>query len=354
MKKTLEISTGTVGGALLVLIASMLLGEKAPWIFDKLTASTQGVYSLSLNADDIFDEDSEWQDLDPKRYHIDAAHKFYLRFPSRDWSVSVQDPGKFLTGLSIADIPFMRNSMSAFSTMMGQPELRKGDITTTSLTPPAPTRLISFTEESKFAGIPFRVNPFDDREFTKSSFRAGSMLVGLDPEEVNEILAEETDEAREMFKGIWDAMRAEGEAIIIRDWPSDTEIQPGITVTTFRRQILSASPIARVVEQGGRLSLYSALGFLQMMNLELMSVNIKNVDVSENNKAFLFDATAQLENIIVDGKETDQVEFVQVFLIAAEKDMIYVVGLKYLHAAGTTRKLQNEMEEAFSSFRILL
>ena len=84
-----------------------------------------------------------------------------------------------------------------------------------------------------------------------------------------------------------------------------------------------------------------------------MSLNIKNVAISSDNKVILFDATSPLENVLVDGKEIEKVELVKVFLIATAHDLIYVVKLEYLHGIGTTRQSVLEAEQLFLSFRLL-
>ena len=94
MKKILELSTSTVGGAIVMFILNILLGDRAPWFVERLHASAKDVFELSLNVNEIFDQRSKPDDLNPTQYHVDIPRRFYLRLPSQQWSVSVRDPGE--------------------------------------------------------------------------------------------------------------------------------------------------------------------------------------------------------------------------------------------------------------------
>ncbi len=354
MKKVFALSTSTVSGALVMLLFTVLLGDKAPWFVEKLRTSVKQVYSLTLNVDDIFDDQSSANKIDPDKHHLDRSHYFYLRLPSKDWNVSVRDPGEFLKGLSVADVPFLRYSIGVVGSMLQTQQPQKGDVTTTTLSAKGSEHSISFTEKSKFDGVPLRTNPFDDPEYVNASIRAGVKMMGIDPNEVEELLARESDEARAKYKELRDYMWAEGNSIIEKNWPSEKLVQTAVTVTTFQPRLFSANPVAKLLEVRPEKSLFSLLGYLQVANPEIMSINIKNIAISSNNKVFLFDATSTLENVLFDGKEIEKVELVKVFLIAIANDLIYVVNLEYLHGIGTTRQSALEAEQLFLSFRLLI
>jgi hypothetical protein len=231
---------------------------------------------------------------------------------------------------------------------------QKGDVTTTTLSAKGSEHSISFTEKSKFDGVLLRANPFDDSEYANSTIRVGAKMRGIDPSWAEELLAGETDEARVEYKKIRDEMRAHGNSIIEMNWPSEKLVQTAVTVTTFQPRLFSANPIAKLLEVRPEQSIFSLLGYLQFSNPEIMSLNMKNVAISSNNKVILFDATSTLENVLVDGKEFEKVELVKIFLIAIANDIIYVVNLKYLHGIGTTRQLALEAEQLFISFRLLI
>lgn len=353
MRKVFALSTSTVSGALVMLLFTVLLGDKVPWFVEKLHASVEQIYSLTLNVDDIFDDQSSANTIDPDKHHLDGSHYFYLRLPSKDWNVSVRDPGEFLKDLSVADVPFLRYSIDALGSMLQTQQPQKGDVTTTTLSAKGSEHSISFTEKSKFDGVPLRTNPFDDPEYVNASIRAGAKMMGIDPSKVEELLAGETDEARAEYKEVWDQMRAQGDSIIEKNWPSEKLVQTAVTVTTFQPRLFSTNPIAKLLEVRPDQSLFSLLGYLQLGNPEIMSLNIKNVAISSNNKVILFDATSALENVLVDGKEIEKVELVKVFLIATANDLIYVVNLEYLHGI-TTRQSALEAEQLFLSFRLLI
>jgi len=354
MRKVFALSTSTVSGALVMLLFTVLLGDKAPWFVEKLRASVEQVYSLTLNADDIFDDQSSANTIDPEKHHIDGIHYFYLRLPSKDWNVSVRDPGEFLKDLSVADVPILHDVIGTWGSMIQTQQPQKGDVTTTTLSAKGSEHSISFTEKSKYDGISLRFNPFDDPEYVNAAIRLGANMMGIDPSEVEELLARETDEDRAAYKEVWDQMLAQGNSIIEKNWPSEKLVQTAVTVTTFQPRLFSTNPIAKLLEIRPEKSLFSFLGYLQLCNPEIMSLNMKNVAISSNNKVILFDATSTLENVLVDGKEIEKVELVKVFLIAIANDLIYVVNLEYLHGIGTTRQLALEAEQLFLSFRLLI
>lgn len=354
MRKVFALSTSTVCGALVMLLFTVLLGDEAPWFVERLHASVEKVYSLTLDVDDIFDDKSSANTIDPDKYHLDGSHYFYLRLPSKDWNVSMRDPGEFLKDLSVADVPFLHYTIDAMGSMFQTKQLQKGDITTTTLSAKGSEHSISFTEKSKFDGISLRANPYDDPEFVNASIRIGAKMMGIDPSEVEELLAGETDEARVEYKKVRDEMWAQGNSIIEMNWPSEKLVQTAVTVTTFQPRLFSTNPIAKLLEVRPEQSIFSLLEYLQLSNPEIMSLNIKNVAISSNNKVILFDATSTLENVLVDGKEFEKVELVKVFLIAIANDIIYVVNLEYLHGIGTTRQSALEAEQLFISFRLLI
>lgn len=354
MRKFFALSTSTLSGALVIVLLTVLLGDKVPWFIEKLHSSYAQVYSITVNVDDIFDDKSSANTIDLDKYHLDGSHYFYLRLPSEDWNVSMRDPGEFLKGLSVADIPFLHYTVDAMDLMSQTKQPQKGDVTTTTLSAKGSEHSISFTEKSKFDGVLLRANPFDDSEYANSTIRLGAKIGGIDPSWAEELLAGETDEARVEYKKLRDEMRAHANSIIEMNWPSEKLVQTAVTVTTFQPRLFSANPIAKLLEVRPEQSIFSLLGYLQFSNPEIMSLNMKNVAISSNNKVILFDATSTLENVLVDGKEFEKVELVKIFLIAIANDIIYVVNLKYLHGIGTTRQLALEAEQLFISFRLLI
>lgn len=353
MKKLFAVSTSTLGGAVLMLILSTALGDKAPWFVERLYASAGEVYALSLNVEDIFAASRSSDELSDSKYYIDRLRNFYIELPPEDWDITTTDPGDFLRGLSAADVPFIHYSLSAFFAMMQPPQLRQGDVVTVSVRPPGGSRMLSFTKESRFDGVPLDLNPFEDRAFAKAAIRAGATMMGLDTADVDEVLAEETEEAREEFEEAWESMREQGEIFVESHWPGEKEVQAGIRITTFRTQVFASNPIASVLEQGDKLSLWSRFGFLQLANPEIASFNIRKIDVSTDNRVLLLDASARLEELVVDGIETKEVDLVKVFLVAMENELIYVVSLTYVYSPGTSRRVVENAERIFRSFRIL-
>ena len=354
MRTVFALSTSTVSGALVMLFLTALLGDKAPWFIEKLHASVKQVYSISLNVENIFEDRSSANTIDQDKHHFDSSRSFYLRLPSKDWSVSVRDPGEFLKGISAADVPFLHHFVASMSPMLQIQEPKKGDVTTTTLSAKGSEHSISFTEKSRFDGVPLRANPFDDPEYVNVSLRSGAKMMGIDSSEVEELLARETDRARAEYKQVWDQMRAQGNSIVEMNWPSEKLVHTAVTVTTFQSRLFSVNPIFKFLEVRPEQSLFSLLGVLQLGNPEIMSLNIKNISISKNNKIILFDATSILENVIIDGKEIEKVELVKLFLIATANNLIYVVHMEYLHGLRTTRKLVLEAEQLFLSFRLLI
>ena len=59
---------GTVGGAILMLLVTMLAGERAPWIVEKLSAAKGSNTSMSLSVDQIFDRDIDINEIDKEKF----------------------------------------------------------------------------------------------------------------------------------------------------------------------------------------------------------------------------------------------------------------------------------------------
>ena len=353
MKRFFHLSTGSLGGAAIMLFFTVFLGEKAPWFVEKLQVSAGQVYSLTLNVNKIFDHQSSASEIDPEKYYLDGIQSFYLKIPSKDWSVSKYDPGEYLTNLSVADVPILHHVNSIIG-MQYQPQRpQKGDVTTTKLSIEGSEHKISFTDKSKFDGVPLRVNLFKDPEFLNMSILVDAKTRGADLSEADELLARKTAEAKNEYQKVKDQYLAEGERIIEDNWPSEKLVQTSVTVTTFRPQLYSNLPIARLLGNRPEESILNLIAYLQYSNPELMSLNIKNAAISKDNRVFLIDATSPLENILVDDKEIEKIYLVKSFLIATANDLIYVVNLEYLNGVGISRQLVHEVEELFLSFRLL-
>jgi hypothetical protein len=69
--RVLTLSTSTLGGAILMALVSMALGDKAPWFIERLSASVSDIQSISLNVNEIFVKKSVTE-IDPQKYYIDA------------------------------------------------------------------------------------------------------------------------------------------------------------------------------------------------------------------------------------------------------------------------------------------
>jgi len=200
--------------------------------------------------------------------------------------------------------------MNALRLVIGERKPAKGELSTTSVRPPTTTQKISFLQESKYDGIPFNLK-----------------LVESEP--------------------------PQAETWIRQNWPDEQEVRPAVSVTTIERKFLASGPVETAIYKGTKVSLFSSIASLQLLNPELTSFNVKRVDIAKNNKVLLIDATATLDNIVVNGNKVDRAELVKLFLVAEHRDLIYVVSMRYLHGPGIPRSMVQDLEGVFRSFRLL-
>jgi len=349
----LTISTGTLGGAIIMLLLNMLLGDKAPWFVERLSASVKDIYSITLDVEYIFDKEHSIQDIDKNTYYVDHNSSFYLKEPPKDlWKIEFSNPGRILDDISFAYIPFMKISTDAFGKMFDIGEITRDDITTTTFKRLGSSYEITFTDSSGIEAIPLDFNPFHDLDFLKTSMRAGSSMFMLDESEIEKLLDETTEEGREFLERARYNMLQYGEKIIEENWPENQVFSEDVTITTFRKSLIERNIVYKLLYAETELLALPALSFLIFANPELFG-NIKHIDVSNDNKVVLIDGSTSLKNLVINGNIVDKCELIRIYLVALTSDLIYVVRMQYLSGAGASRSVSKELETMFASFRVL-
>ncbi len=347
------LSTGTLGGAIIIIIFNILLGEKAPWFVERLSAQVKDIYSIRVNVENIFDKKHQIGEIDSDTYHVDSERKFYLKKPPTDlWEVEFSNPGHFLDDVSVAYVPFLRNSITGFSTLFGPSKVLQDDITTTNFSNIESGHEIEFAKESKIGGIPFNLNPFQDLDIVKSSIRAGGIMMRGDKEKIESLLDESTEEGRKFLKRARVEMVAFGEKLIKDLWPKSDKMSSEVSVTTFRKSLLEKNPMFKVMSQGTKINLYKIMQPLMFINPELSAGNVNHIDYSKDGNSVLFDTSTSLENIIIDGEKIKNIELVRIILVTMQEDTVYVVTMKYLYGLPGSRSISRELEALFASFRV--
>jgi hypothetical protein len=240
----------------------MILGDKAPWFVEKLSASVKDVYSISLDVDEIFDRKHHIKDIDPTVYYIDLQRKLYLnKTPSELWQIETHNPGQLLDGLSVSYVPFFRFSLNMFSQFFQLGKVSQDDITTTTFSRKDAAYKIEFTRESKIGNFALIMNPFEDIDYVKASIRGGTSLLSIGESEMEQLLDETTEESRQFLEKAQSDMRLLGERIIEEKWPTEQIISDHVTVTCFHKRLIERNPNFRLLVQGNKLHIFAILSF---------------------------------------------------------------------------------------------
>jgi hypothetical protein len=356
MKRLLTVSTSTIGGAVIILVLNIVLGDKAPWFVEKLYAKVTNDYEINLNIDAIKIPQKDFDKASPEDYIIDKNEKFLINKPSDpSWKVSTINPGRLLDGMSLQTVPIFGHSLSAFSSIFAPTSstLSVDNIVTTSIASNR-TYTIGFTEKSKISGFELDLNPADDKEFVKSSLVAGGKLMNLDSQEIEEILNEKSDEAKKKLSTISQYMKVQYGQIIKSRWPKSQRISDNVTVTTFSKTLLNKNPISALMSKCGSPNLMTNFSYLTLMNPELMNAAIQHIEISKKNDVILVNASLMLENITVDDAPVTKAELGRAILIVDRPERINVITLNYLSGPGATRARLKELESIMQSFRIVI
>jgi hypothetical protein len=347
------VSTGTLGGAIVMLVLNMLLGDEAPWFVEKLSASVKNIYSISLNVEDVFDRNNPISEIDQNQYYVDSQRNFYLAKPSvSNWTIEVSNPGQYLNGLSSAKVPFFQQSLNIFSEIFRNEEISRDDITTTIISNPNSTNEISFTEKSKIGGYEVALNPFEDLDMVKRSLLGGGALMKIDVDELKTRMDESTNKGRQFLEQMQNEMVSSMNQSIRNLWPEPEKLTDNLTITTIRKAVLERNPLYKMLVRNDRLNIMTVLNYLIYTNNELFTANINHIDINKTNDAILIDGSIPLENVAINNQDVQQAELVKIFLISTKANVIYIVRMNYLYGISGSRSDTRELEKLFTSFRI--
>jgi hypothetical protein len=352
--KLLSVSTGTLGGAFLMLFINGLLGDKAPWFIERLHARVLRDYSISFNVDDVAISQAALAKVSPDDYTVDVKEGFLFRRPPPTWKVESQNPGHVLEGISLTAIPVMGQSFGAFASLFSAASPQPDDLVTTTISPGDKVYEIGFTRLSKIYGLEVAMNPAADPEFVRLSLAAGSRLLNQgDSGEVADILKGESPEAREKLSEVSAEMTAFYGELITNHWPQKQKVADRIVITTFSKQSLSRSPVARLMLKTASTHLMTNFGILSMTNPALVSAAIQHIGVSKRNDVILLDASVPLDNIEVDRMPVVHAELGRTVLIVDRPQRINVVAMEYFNGPGSAISRLKELETVMLSFRVV-
>ena len=351
--RVLTLSTSTLGGAILMTLVSMALGDKAPWFIERLSASVSDIQSISLNVNEIFVKKSVTE-IDPQKYYVDARSQFFLSKPEKDaWGVETANPGHVLDAISVAYVPFFRFSLSMYSSMFNLEKPRRDDVTTTTFASTKSAYSIAFTDSTSIAGYPLTLNPFEDLDFVKASLRAAAVGLQQSQVEIAEMLDESTPKGREFLELARKNMEQQGRTMIIKNWPTEQRFSDNFSVTTFRVGLLSRSTMFRLLVKDNKPGIFTILNFLIFCNPELMLANIKHLEINKNNDAVLINGSIPITNIIANGSAIHSCQLVRFVLITMKEETIYVTSMRYLYGIGSSSDDSDELKSLFASFRVI-
>jgi hypothetical protein len=348
-----QIPTGTVLGALIMAVISGLLGPKAPWFVERLTAGSRELVTFTVNS--VFSETPS--NLDPSRWYVDQEVGFALAKPPQEWLINKTNPSVPLAGPSIGTVPFYRFSMSQLSPLSTIGKIQRDAIVTTEIRPATSTYELAFSDSSTIDAVPLKFNPAMSEDFLKRSIAIQVRMqraVGEDfPTEVIDILEQRTAEGRERFASLQSEMEIQFETVVSANWPAPLEYSDNVTVTTFKTSLFRGDPIYEAVLRDRDLDLFTASSLVSMANPELISVNTKSASISADNRAMLLDTSVELKNFTLDGRSQDVAELRRFVLLALAKDEIFVVVWRNLVGLGATGEEADRMREVFQSFKVL-
>ena len=105
-KNWLVLSTGTIGGALLMVLFNSLLGPSQPWLVDKLMIKKENV-QVSFNVNKITKKRSDFKST--KDTYINPNAPFILEKPKEvNWHIQSFSPGHILDNISVMDLPYFQ------------------------------------------------------------------------------------------------------------------------------------------------------------------------------------------------------------------------------------------------------
>lgn len=331
------ISTSTLGGAVATALVSSLLGSSAPWFVERVSAGRRHKVEFGVNA--IFDANLR---ADRASSYVDDELRFRIDKPPADWKVSRTTPGHLLDGLSIAYVPFFRMSVAMFKAFGGAEKRMLEFVTTTDVTPSTAPVKVEFLRESRIGSVPLTLNPADDMEFVRATYRASAQLFGFGEKPLDE----------PTLLQVQQRMKEEYGLAIEKNWPAAIDFTPGITITVYRLPIFRTNPLFNVIVRDESPSLVLLLSFVTMSNAELFSANIRTLSVSTNNDAMLLDSSLLLNKLKIGGEVVESAELTRYALIARQKDLVYIVTVRDLFGRTGPRADADELIKIFKSFRV--
>ncbi len=348
-----QISTGTVLGAVMMAVVGGLLGPKAPWFVERLTAGSREQVTFNVNS--VFSGTP--RDLDPKRWYVDQEVGFAFAKPPSEWLINKTNPSAPLAGPSIGTVPFHRFGMSQLSPLGAVGKFQRDDIVTTEIRPASSTHKLAFSDSSTIDAVPLKFNPATSEDFVKRTIamqvRMQTATSGDLPTGVIDILEQRTAEGRELFERARSELETQFEKVIRANWPAPLEYSDNVTVTRFKTSLFRGDPIYEAVLRDRSLDLFTGSELVSLANPELISINTKSASISANNLAMLLDTSVELRNFTLDGRSHDVAELRRFVLIALAKDEIFVVVWRNLVGLGATGKEADRMHEVFQSFKLL-
>jgi hypothetical protein len=349
-----QISTGTILGALIMTVASSLLGAQAPWFVERLTVGRRGDVSFTVNS--VFSGAPAGSDR--ARWHLDEEAGFAVAKPPQDWLINKTNPARPLAGPSIATVPFYHFSTSQLSPLANLDKIRQDDIVTTEIRPNGAPHKLEFNDLSDIDSVPLKFNPISSPDFMKRIITMELRVSGaLSPDELSsevlDVLEQRTPEGKEEYSKLRTQVEAQFDKVINANWPTPLQYSDNVTVTSMKISLFRGDPIFEAVLRGRGLNLFTASGLVSLANPELMSVNTKRASISTNNMAMLLDTSLELRKFSLDGKLRDSCELRRYVLLVLADQNVFVVVWRNLVGLGSTGADADRMRDLFQSFRLL-
>jgi hypothetical protein len=348
-----QLSTGTVLGAVIVAGFGNLLGPKAPWFIERLTAGSG--QQVTFNVNSVFA--GAKGELEASRWHVDREAGFAVAKPPANWLINKINPAAPMTGPSIGTVPFYRMSLSQMSPLGAAPSIKRDDIVTTEIRPAGAPHKLAFGDHASIDAVPLNFNPATSDAFLQ---RAITMQLGAQkaasgelPPELLDVLEQRTPEGKEQFASLRELLTAQFDGAVKANWPLPMDYSDNVTITTFKASLFRGDPVFEAVLRDRGLTLLTTSNLVSLANPELMAVSVKSASVSANNQAMLLDTSVELKKFMLDDKAHDSAELRRFVLLALVKDRIVVVVWRNLVGLGASGQDADRLREIFQSFVLL-
>lgn len=252
--------------------------------------------------------------LDRNDYYIDEALEIAVKRISGDkWEVGTFDK---LPAISTTDVPMMGLGIG----MLGNMYYKQTELAVFGIRHREGHEVL-LGEDSKISSVPMNLNLYNNTEYLRASLDAQvDMMSRTNPDQVAlfELLLEDDD----MLRQVQSTLSSSFEEYLDTQLPVEKRVHSGVYVIPIHKENMESSLFQEVLPESTLLD--RTLNYMSFSGLYNFG-SLQNLIVDQEDGIASFKASAELENVKIDGKSTNATLNNIGFIVAGEERALLVI-----------------------------